>query len=103
MPIIAILGGLSGGKTTLATYLAALAVSIAKGEITDKDLQIGFKIRESSRIGNKEKKTYSKNDIIVTANYLIKIDNFKFFSVDELIKMLKNIFSRYMILRIGYL
>ena len=93
MPIIAILGGLSGGKTTLATYLGALAVSIAKGEIIDKDLPIGFKIRELSRIGNKEKKTYSKDDIIVTANYLIKIDNFKFFSVDELIKLIKAIES----------
>lgn len=90
MPIIAILGILSSGKTALASYLAALAVAVAKGEITQDNVK-GLVIRELSRKGIKEKSKYNPEEIIVKANYELKIDNFQFFGIEDLIKLIKAI------------
>jgi len=89
MPVIAVNGNLSSGKTFIASLLCWLIIQFAYSQLSEKDM---LKIKELSRIDEVKQQVKPKErEVLVRANYPINIPNFKLITMDDILDLIKKL------------
>lgn len=81
MPVIGIVGNLSSGKTFIASVICKIIIMYAYGQLSDKDM---MKIKELSRIDEGVRKTPTPKEVLLRANYILNLPNFKIITMDDI-------------------
>lgn len=88
MPVIGVTGNLSSGKTFIATLLCYFAILFAYGELSEKDM---LKIKELSRTNTRERVKPKETDVLIRANYPLKMPNFKLITMDDILDLISKL------------